>query len=286
MQPYRAERPHDPAECQTCGPTRPGHQLCQHDSCDELAEAQHRRHATAEEFAALPEAFQPIDGVAYQAVFSCYDHEVGPICGDGDHGMPANDGGGLVEVGGMHGADSLTVLRTATGTGPCPQCGAAADEPCVKADGNPRTAPHRDRGADAGAVQVPTAVCDHVHRPDCRGLGRCVCRADDPAPDRPRRIVPPPLPPGLPPMHVGVAGPFAEFLGRHGIDMDRVMTLSPTPGPDGTMLLEATMIRRDAHGAPIFDVHGRPDTETVTVPFRPLPPDLRTPPDDHAAAAV
>ena len=83
VQPYRTARPHDPAECERCGPERPGHQLCQHDGCNQLAEAQHRRHATAEEYDALPEALRPIDGIAHQAVYTCYDHEAtrsAPTC--------------------------------------------------------------------------------------------------------------------------------------------------------------------------------------------------------------
>ncbi len=274
MQPYRTARPHDSADCGPCGPSRPGHQLCQHDGCNQLAQAQHRRHATAEEYDALPDALRPIDGIAHQAVYTCYDHEADAICAD-EHDDPTPDN--------PLGAAVREMWKDSVGA--CSTCGAAPDRPCTKANGARRSAPHDDR-ADAAPVRaMPT--CDHVHREDCQGLGTCACRADDPAPNRPKRIIDPVPVPGPPPMHVAVAGPIAEFLAGYGIDMAWVTELTPIPAPDGTMLLHATMIRRDAHGQVIFNQHGWPETTDVEVPFKPLPAALRPmPPDDHATPAV
>jgi hypothetical protein len=265
VQDYRTVRLHDPAECITCGPDQPGHYLCQHPECDELAEMQYPRHATEQEYAALPEEFQPVDGIAHRAVFVCGDHEPDPICGAADHPAPLPISEGLAAA--------------------CTRCAAGPGEHCLKANGGPRTVPHS--GRSELEILAHVGPCRHVHRENCGGLGSCACRADDPAPDRPKRIVAPPVKPGPPPMHVGIAGPLAAFFADHGIDMNRVTSLAPEPGPDGTMLLRATMLKPDPHGNPIFDADGRPETETVEVSFQPLPDGIRSipPPDGHAAAA-
>lgn len=164
MQPYRQVKPHDSASCWLCAPEGPGHNACQHDGCDEIAELQHPRHATDAEYAAIPEDLRPIDAVAHVAVFTCGDHAVDPVCGP-DH-----------QVGP---ADPLHVE--------CSKCGSAPGMACVKADGSPRRIQHEDR---VSAVSLGTR-CDHIHRSDCGGLGACQCRPDDPAPERPVRALTP-----------------------------------------------------------------------------------------------
>ena len=166
MQDYRSVKPHHPAECATCSRRGAGHRLCQYDGCDEPAEIQYRRHATAGEYAALPESLQPIDGVVYQAVFVCGDHEPDAICGPEHHSEPAAQG--VLEV-------------------PCPKCGSDPGAACSKPNGKTRSVPHKDRQTDIAPVAA--SACTHVHREDCGGGGSCACSPDDPAPDRPKRIV-------------------------------------------------------------------------------------------------
>ena len=169
VQSYRQVKPHDPESCRACGERAPGHQGCQHDGCDEIAEAQHRRHATDEEYAAIPEDLLPADQVAHMAVFTCGDHEPDPICGPEHHqGMPP-------------GPQDLLALQ-------CPKCDAVAGVMCTKANESPRSAVHKER------IPAPTPWlpdrCDHVHRADCGGLGACQCSADDSVPSRaPREVL-------------------------------------------------------------------------------------------------
>lgn len=158
MQPYHQIKPHDPVLCWLCAPDGPGHQSCQHDDCVEIAEAQHRRHATDAEYAAIPPDLVPADQVAHVAVFTCGDHELDPICGPDDHRVGP--------------ADPLDVE--------CPKCGATPGMACVKADGGQRRIHHEDRAA---ATSLGTR-CDHVHRADCGGFGNCQCQPDDPIPGR------------------------------------------------------------------------------------------------------
>lgn len=170
MQPYHQVKPHDGDSCRSCGERAPGHQACQHDDCSEIAEVQTRRHATDEEYAAIPEDLQPIDQVAHVAVFTCGDHEPDPICEPEHHqAMPA-------------GPQVLLGL-------PCPKCNTAAGAACIKANGSPRSAVHEDR-IPAPAAWLPDR-CDHVHRANCGGLGACRCQPDDPTPPRPPRKVSP-----------------------------------------------------------------------------------------------
>lgn len=77
MQPYRNAKPHTD-DCEQCSELGEGHRLCQHGVCGSLAEGQYQRHATPEEFAAIPEGLRPIDGVAHRAVFVCAGHGPGP----------------------------------------------------------------------------------------------------------------------------------------------------------------------------------------------------------------
>lgn len=147
-------------------PGRPagGHHLCQQDTCAEVAESQHRRHATDEEYAALPEGLVPIDGVCHMAVFTCGDHEMDPLCRPEHHftEQPAT----------VDPADAA-----------CRKCDAEPGAACVKADGRSRARFHTVRSP--AAPQPQPVRCDHVHRADCEGLGACQCSPDDPVPERP-----------------------------------------------------------------------------------------------------
>jgi hypothetical protein len=261
MQPYRQAKPHNPANCDTCDPGSPGHQMCQHGGCDETAEVQHRRHATAAEYEALAENFKPIDGICHQAVFTCLDHEPEPICGETDHGDMY-----FVESAGIHGAVGLEVLRVAAPlSAPCPKCQAQPGESCVKANGKPRSADHEQRGAIT--TPPPTAACTHAHRDDCGGQDLCQCTADDVAPERAKRIVEPTPPPGPAPLHMPTFGPTAELLAGHGVDIGRVLTLEIQATGEGGHVIHAVMAVKDNHGHHKFDDHGHLLTEEVDVPF-------------------
>lgn len=267
MQQYRHAKPHSAAECAECAPDRPGHRLCQHDGCDNLAEAQHRRHATQAEYGALPEHFKPIDGVAYQAVFTCFDHEIDPICGGEHHGAPASPDLYMVDLGGMHGASGLDVLKSAPAEPPCPKCGAGPGQPCVKANGKPRSTPHEERGQTTPSAPEPT--CNHAHREDCGGQGNCACSADDPVPAREPRIVPPPVPAAPAPIHVPTHGEVQHFLADHGIDVARVLTLELVPSADGPIVLRAVLAVLDHHGNHVFDQHGQRQAEVREIRLTP-----------------
>lgn len=248
MQPYRYAKPHRSGECPECEPDRPGHQMCQHDGCDNLAEAQHRRHATAAEYDALPEHFKPIDGIAHQAVYVCLDHETDPICDGADHPAPTAE------------ADHNDL-------GECPVCHARPTLLCTRADGKPRSAPHPERAATPTPV-IATA-CNHVHREDCGGQGACQCTADDPAPHREPRVVPPPAPPAPAPIHVPTHGQVAEFLADHGIDVDHVLNLELVPSADGPIVLRAVVAVIDHHGNHVFDEHGQRKAEVHEIRLTP-----------------
>lgn len=166
VQPYRQIRPHDPVTCWNCGPDGLGHLACQHDGCDEIAESQHRRHATEAEYVAIPPDLVSVDQVAHVAVFTCGDHELDLPCAPEDHAPPT----------------SPDPLASA-----CPKCAAAPGASCVKADGRPRRVAHEDRAPAPDPTSVMGGRCDHAHRPDCQGLGACRCSPDDPAPQRPTR---------------------------------------------------------------------------------------------------
>lgn len=237
MQPYRQAKPHIGSDCPDCAFTAPGHQLCQHDGCDDIAEAQHKRHATEQEYTALPEAFQPIDGICHQTVFTCGDHEVDEFC---NH-TPA-------------GAEPVS----------CPKCNAEPGNPCTKANGKTRRIDHPVR---AGAQpMIPVETCNHVHREDCGGQDLCQCSPDDVAPERPKRIVQPPPKPGPAPIHMPTHGTVGDLLVEHGIDMDRIMTIDVRP-TNGGHALHAVMAVLDNHGHHKFDDHGHLLTEEVDVPF-------------------
>lgn len=245
MQTYRQAKPHADGSCIQCRPTAPGHQLCQHDDCNQIAEAQHQRHATTAEYALVPEDLKPIDGVCHQAVFTCLDHEPDPICGTEDHQAPA--------------AEPQTPI-------PCPTCHAQPWQPCVKKNGKPRTADHPERGTTVAPTTL--ASCDHVHREDCGGQDHCECSHNDRPPERPKRIVELPPPPGPAPLHMPTFGPTTELLASHGVDMNRVLSLEIQANGNGGHHIHAVMAVLDPYGHHCFNDHGHLLTEETDVPFQ------------------
>lgn len=160
--PYATVKPHDPADCRDCTRTAPGHQVCMNPTCPgrsendgagRVAVFQVRRHATDDEYAALPLAHIPVDGIAHKAAFACDDcaELAEPFC---EHPPPSSP--------------------------PCPVCQADGEAPCLKQDRRtPRWAWHSTR-------QHPQLErCDHAHRPDCGIFTGCACTGDDEPPARP-----------------------------------------------------------------------------------------------------
>jgi len=237
LQPYRYAKPHDPAACPACAPTSPGHFLCQHPGCDQLAATHVQRHATAEEYDALPERHKPIDGIAHQAVYACDEHGEGlePFC---EHTPP----------------DPV----------PCPKCDATGADPCVKKNGKARGGHHRVR------TEVQTAntdVCRHAHREDCSIFTGCECSQDDPLPERPKRVIPPAQPPGPAPVLLPIHGELRALLEHHGVDVDRILRTELIPNGDGTSTvnLTITMVVRQPNGDLSYDEHGYPRTEVTVI---------------------
>jgi hypothetical protein len=157
MQPYRSVKPHLGTDCPDCQPTRAGHRLCQNDGCDGDATTQIQRHATADEYAALPENLMPIDGVCMIRVDACDD------CGET--------------------AAQPFCSHPEPDPAPCPKCHAVGEQPCTGRNGGPRQAWHRARH-DA---QPQAEACQHAHRPDCGIFDGCQCDTGDAAPERPKR---------------------------------------------------------------------------------------------------
>jgi hypothetical protein len=267
---YRTAKPHHPAECPLCALRSPGHQLCQNGpastdvvatnsqtaapsrtACTQLATTQFLRHATDAEYDALPENFKPIDGRASQVIFACDDCTdlVEPFC---DH--------------------------TPQPPPPCPTCKAAMPDPCLKQSGQPRSGPHAGR-----ITQPQSQSCQHWHQADCDPFTNCSCSQDDIPPQRSPRIVAPPPPPGPAPMLLPVHGPMLKVLTDHGIDVDRIVSTTLVPSPDGSNIVTLTveMVVRQANGDLAYDTHGKPRTETAEIPLvipRPTDPVTDMPP--------
>jgi hypothetical protein len=112
------------------------------------------RHATEQEYVALPLAHQPIDGIAHKSVYAC-DHcaeDVPLFC---EHPVPQAE--------------------------PCGTCGAGGTDPCLRRDGaTPLHFTHADR-----REPVPER-CVHAHRPDCPIFTDCQCASSDTPPVRPK----------------------------------------------------------------------------------------------------
>lgn len=161
--PYATVKPHDPSRCQPCTREGIGHYVCQNPACPgrgensgvgRVAEHAERRYATEAEYAALPPAHQPIDGIAHKAVYACDEctEDVEPFC---EHPEPAPQ--------------------------PCPVCKVTTG-PCFKRDGvTPRHVRH------AARTDPQPGTCTHVHRADCGIFTDCSCTADDEPPVRPKR---------------------------------------------------------------------------------------------------
>jgi hypothetical protein len=170
--PYATVKPHaaTPEKCTRglCHPHTPGHYTCMNAACPGRDEnngaGRHStrhvlRHADTQEYATIPLALIPLDGIALKPVFMCdwCAEDAGPaFCAD---------------------------THTAAPPEPCPVCGVVGDEaavPCLKRDGvTPLHFTHDER---------PTLVldtCAHAHRPDCAIFTGCACTTDDQPPERP-----------------------------------------------------------------------------------------------------
>jgi hypothetical protein len=234
VQPYRTIKPHHPAECVECGPDRPGHQQCQSDGCDELAVLQVQRHATADEYAALPESLMPIDGVCLIRVDMCEDcgeTAAEPFC---SHPVPSSV--------------------------PCPKCQAAGDQPCLKKSGEPRQTMHRAR-LDA---QPQPEACAHAHRPDCGIFTGCQCTGDDTPPERPKRPVGASNGPDISgltmPLHLA-----QMLLASTQHPWTTVVRAWNQLSQDNRPQLAAEVYTLDENGHRVFDQHGHYVTTTIAI---------------------
>lgn len=209
-------------------------------ACGQPVEAQHQRHLTVEEYAALPEGLRPIDGYATRAVRTCGDCAPPPFC---EHPGPAEPE-------------------------PCPSCGSAPGEACAKADGSPRLYPHPSRNTVA-----VIETCRHAHREDCPGhADGCPCTGDEPAPVRPARSADPAdAPPdlsglGFPPEMIPAA---AVWLAQNRIDL-RLVRGGFRAGctQDNRPAVLFDYAEPGADGRPVVDEHGH---EEVALRIVPLP---------------
>jgi hypothetical protein len=236
MQPYRTGKPHA-SGCDQCAPQGAGHHLCQAPGCQNVAgDRQAARHATAEEYAAIPDGLKPLDGIAHMSVYGCDDcaeDAFTPFC---DHTPPPAP--------------------------PCPTCGATGDDPCTKKDrATPRNGWHSAR-----TVSQPEP-CTHAHREGCEIFTGCQCAGDDEAPARPRRM--PAAGPG--PDVSGLTIPvFAAQMhaAQHGIPWDRVAEARSMFTQDNRPAIQYTVRQHDAAGHVLYDDHGHEITETVLVPLQ------------------
>lgn len=234
MQPYRTARPHG-AECPLCAPTGPGHQLCQNDGCDEVDVMQvARRHATAEEYAALPENVMPNDGVAEATVYGCDDcsEDVKPYC-----------------------------AHTPPSPAACPKCKATGEDPCTAKNGDARWTNHTARAA----AQPKPDVCSHRHRPDCGIFTGCACTAADPVPERPKRAPGAVRGPDISGLTMPV--PYAQMIlhqaGHPWVSIERAWNLLTQ---DNRAAVAAEYYRTDDAGNRVY-ANGQPILDTIVVPL-------------------
>jgi hypothetical protein len=165
--PYATVKPHDPQACpqNLCHPHVMGHWVCMNSACPGRAEnsgtgraayLQTLRHATDAEYATLPLAHIPVDGIARKPVFMCEEcaeetEAHTPFCAHPAPKLPA-----------------------------CPKCAAGADQQCVRKDGVTALGfNHGDRPAQI------LDTCLHAHRPDCAVFEGCQCSGNDEPPARP-----------------------------------------------------------------------------------------------------
>ena len=248
MLPPRAIKPHDPRACPNgaCAPRGPGHPGCMNENCEgsgdnagqgRIATNTALRHATAEEYAALPLGLMPIDGIARIAVHACDDcaeAAFAPFC---RHPPPE--------------------------PAACPRCGALGEQPCLSRDGvTPRTiGPHAERLA----AQPEPEHCLHAHRPDCGIFTDCACAHDDPPPDRPKRPAAHETGPDVSALRI--PEPWAQMIlhGR-GVHWSQVASVASVWTQDNQPALRAEVYRADGADA-VFDAHGRRVTDTVLIPI-------------------
>ena len=243
--PYATVKPHDAAECPHCGPRGQGHHRCQNGACpgrDEnngagrVATMQTRRHATEQEYAALPLGLLPIDGVAHQAVFACdecAEDAFDPFCG---HPEPQPI--------------------------PCPACGVAdPTAPCLKKDGKtPLGFRH------SGRVDPRPEMCTHAHRPDCSVFDGCQCTGDDQPPQRPAHPAADGHSPDVSRLLFDEATAQMLLLG-HGIHWWQVREVRSVWTQDTKPALQAEYAALDDAGHIRFDEHGHEVLKTVVIPI-------------------
>jgi len=209
-------------------------------ACGQSVEAQHQRHLTAEEYAALPEGLRPTDGHATRAVFTCGDCAPDPFC---EH------------------PDAEPV--------PCPTCKAQPGDNCVKGDGSARVHQHPARAA---AQPVPE-TCRHAHREDCDHRA-CACSGEDEPPVRAAR---PAVPEGGLPDLSSLGFPLdmvptaAAWLAANKINPALVrggFRSGYTQRNERAMLFDYASVGEN--GAPVVDEHGHEDVQLRIVPI-PVP---------------
>lgn len=238
--PYATVKPHDGEQCQLCTRQGVGHYVCQNPACPGRSEnngagrvATHatRRHATDAEYAALPLAHQPIDGIAHQAVYCCDEcaEDAEPFCA---HALPEPE--------------------------PCPVCDAVKG-PCFKRDGvTPRHVRH------AARLDPQPEICTHAHRPDCGVFDGCRCTQDDPPPARPTH-------PAADGHHPDVSrllldeGEAQALLAQRGIHWWQVREVASVWTQDTRPALQAEYATLDEAGHVRHDEHGHEVRETIVI---------------------
>lgn len=244
LQAPRLVRPHDPADCIQCSPQRHGHQLCQAPGCDAFGEHVTLRHATQAEYDAIPEPWRPIDGIAHIPVLACDEHAeaTARFC------------------------DHPEQVEAA-----CPTCSASGEDPCLSANGSPRTIRHRAR---SNAQPIPEP-CLHAHRENCGIFDGCQCAGDDPNPVRQPRIV-------AQPDHADgshsklpwtLVKPIVEAI---DIPWWTVRHYATVEAQDTTPALDVTYAVLDQDGNVIDDGHGHDTLAAVRISLeqsQPRPPE-------------
>lgn len=241
---YRSIKPHDPATCQACTPFGAGHLACMNANCPgagdndgagRIATQQSLRHATEDEYAALPYEHLPIDGVARKLVVACdacAESAFAPFC---VHPEPQPE--------------------------PCPTCQAQGEDPCLRQDGvTPLHFRHADR------TEPPTPVCLHAHRPECEIFEGCACHTDDQPPQRPKRPLAGAPEPDTSRLLIGIAAAQMLLL-RKGVGWARVRSAASVWTQDNEPALQAEVLTVDDAGHLVYDEHGHPVIETVVIPI-------------------
>lgn len=238
--PYATVKPHAEGGLPCCSPRALGHYVCQNPACPGRGENngagrhavhQTRRHATDAEYAALPLAHQPIDGIAHQAVFACDEcaEDVEPFCA---HPEPSPE--------------------------PCPVCG-VKQGPCLRRDrAGFRSVRH------AARVDPQPERCTHAHRPDCGVFDGCQCTGDDPAPARPTH----PAADGHNPDLTRLLIPEAAaqiLLAQHGVHWWQVREAASVWTQDTKPALQAEYVTLDDKGHFRFDDHGHKILDTIVI---------------------